>query len=252
MAGQSFPQIDVAAVASGGVAQADRAGVPPPEPLMAPGRSLALNRRSLFRVPVALPVEIAVSPGQTDTVRTTTLDISESGIRTLLPSRLDEDLIVRLALHLSDDEVIVVPAQVRHWVRVTNGYATGLAFAQLSAGDAKLLAQAIARHQRRLRPEVSTSLLVHFTPSSTNRSYPATTIAISPGAVAVHTLDHLELGDRLSLSLRTGHQSFVLGASVVDHQLTEERIRGVLALDVLGRSDESRLRSALDDLQDAG
>lgn len=246
---ESHSQINAGA-ARGGVAQAEREAEAAADLLTAPRRMLAINRRSLFRVPVALPIDISLSAKGSDALRSTTLDISQGGLRVLVPSRLDEDLRVRVSLHLSEDEVVSAHATVRHCVRGANGYATGLSFGVLAGADARTVAQAMARHQRRLQPQVHHSLLVHWTSPSSARSQAASTVAISPGAVAVHTQEDLELGDRLSLEMATPHQKFTLGVTVVDRQRSEERNRGLLAIDVLAPAEEKQLRAALHDLQD--
>lgn len=232
------------------MAQADRRADRPADLLTAPRRMLAINRRSLFRVPVALPIDIFLTRKDDDPLRSTTLDISQGGARILVPSRLDDDLRVRVALHLSDDDVITTNATVRHCKKGPNGYATGLNFGVLTGAAPRILAQAIARHQRRLQPQVHASMLIHWTSPSSIRSHPATTIAISPGAVAIKTLDDLDLGDHLSLHLRTPHQDFTLGATVVDQLKADERNQGLLAVDILGQAEEKQVRAALQELED--
>lgn len=234
------------------VAQADRESASPADLLTAPRRVLAINRRSLFRVPVALPVEIGLTRKEEDALRSTTLDISQGGARVLLPSRLDEDFRVRLRLHLSDDVVISTNATVRHCKKGANGYATGLNFGVLNSADSRALSQAMARHQRRLQPQVHASLIIHWTSEKSNRSHPATTVAISPGAIAMHTQDDLDLGDRLAVHLRTPSQQFAIDTTVVDHVRVEERNRSLLAVDILGQSEEKQLRAALQEMQDEG
>lgn len=236
--------------ASAGVAQADRKETSTADLLTAPRRLLAINRRSLFRVPVALPVDIALTRKEGDALRSTTLDISQGGARVLVPSRLEEELRIRLSLHLSDDVVISTNATVRHCKKGANGFATGLHFGVLTGADPRHLAQAIARHQRRLQPQVHSSLLIHWTSPKSSRSHPATTVAISPGAMAIHTQDDLELGDHLSVHLRTPTQDFNLGATVVDHARVDERNRTLLAIDVLGQTEEKQLRAALQEMED--
>ena len=216
--------------------------------LARPGLAVGWNRRELFRVPVALPVEVDVDHDST-LMRTTTLDIGHGGIRVLLPEPTDRDQAVRLSLHLSDDEVISAAATVRHRERGDNGYATGLAFDALTSSDSRALSQAMGKHQRRMGPQVQTDTLVHWTTTSSSRLRPGTAVAMSPGAVAVHTKESLQLGDHLSLSVRAAH-NICLGATVVDLYPEEERSWVLLALDVLDRAGENQLRSALQELED--
>jgi hypothetical protein len=229
---------------------ADTSDPAPDDLLGGSRRTVAFNRRELFRVPVVLPVDVSMSRSGADAVNAITLDISHGGARVFFPTRLDQDQTVWLSLRLDGDAVMTASATVRHCVKKTNGYVTGMAFGVLTAGDGRALALAIARHQRRMGPQVQSSQLVHWTPQSATRSRPATTVALSPGAVALHTQDQMDIGDHLSLSLRAAADQFVLGATVVDQHFEEERHRSLLALDVLDRAEENKLRSALLQLAD--
>jgi PilZ domain len=205
------------------------------------------NRRALFRVPAAIPIQVSFTQGAAASLETTTLDIGHGGIRVLLPEAIDIGTAVGLAVRLGEEEVITPAAHVCYSYLHLGGYSTGVAFDRMSSPERKSLARAIGLHQRRLLPRVESRLLATYTLAGTIASRAATVVHLSPGSVTMVSQDKVFLGGRLSMSLRLGNEPFALEGTIVDIDLASFRRPVVVALDSTDGRVESQLRASLHD-----
>ena len=177
-----------------------------------------VERRDLFRVPVATRVTVAAAPDRHWDLFS--MDFSPGGMRVCPPEALEIGTEVDLTIELGPGQVIAVPAVVRHSQPYGGpGEAAGarrradhdgcpsqvgLQFLNLPARAERQLAQFVAHHQRRLMPRVKTLLTVHYRCDSRPRFVEALGNEVSPGdLVFVAHEDHLP-GDRLELKVRLG------------------------------------------------
>lgn len=225
------------------------------------------NRRSLFRVPVALAVDVepdtGSDPGSTDSTETadpahdrsttgaarptgTTLDIGHGGIRARLAEPLASGDVVRLRIALPDGGTIG-PSAVATWSFPAGpGHATGLQFLSISNEDTKRLGRAVGQLQKRLVPRVATALSGSYTRPGSPASHGVSIVELSPGAVTVVAVDDLDLGTAVVLLFFVTGVRFSVGGTVVESGLAGDRHRLVVALDPVGPDAESALRAALD------
>jgi PilZ domain len=205
------------------------------------------NRRTLFRVPAAIPIDVAITARSASPIETTTLDIGHGGIRVLLPEAIDVGTAATLAVRLGDEDVITPAAHVCYSYLHVGGYSTGLAFDRMSSAESKSLSHAIGIHQRRLLPRVESRLLATYTLAGTMASRAATVVHLSPGSVTMVSQDKVLLGGRLNMSLRLGNELFALEGTIVDIDLASFRRPVIVALDVADGKLEDHLRACLHD-----
>lgn len=208
------------------------------------------NRRTLFRVPAAVPITVTIdrpAGSPVAPIETTTLDMGHGGIRILLPEAMDVGTSVTLAVQLGEEDVIHAAATACYSYLHLGGYSTGMAFDRMSTADSKRLAQAIGTHQRRLLPRVESRLLATYTLAGTIASRAATVVHLSPGSVTMVSQDKVVLGGRLTMSLRLADQQFALEGTIVDVDLASFRRPVIVALDPSDAKLEGHLRASLHD-----
>ncbi len=226
-----------------------------------------VERRDLFRVPVATRVTVAAAGGQWDLF---SMDFSPAGLRVCPPEPLEVGTEVDLTIELGPGQVITVPAVVRHSQPYGEpGDATGrrrpddhdgcpsqvgFQFLNLPGRVERQLAQFVAHHQRRLMPRVKTLLTVEYRCQSRRQFVEALGNEVSPGdLVFVAHEDHLP-GDRLELKVRLGPRNYSFEAHAVSCKTTvaggDNRVRRlvVASLDECGDGAEVQFRAAVRDL----
>ena len=226
-----------------------------------------VERRDLFRVPVATRVTVAAPSGQWALY---SMDFSPAGIRVCPPAALEIGTEVDLAVDLGHDQVLAIPAVVRH----SQPYAgaggapgacppgsdggcpnqVGLQFLRLPARAERQLAQFVAHHQRRLMPRVKARLTVEYRCEHRRQFVEALVTEVSPGdLVFVAREVHLP-GDRLEFTLRLGPRTYHFEAHAVSYKSTvvgsDNHTRHVVvaSLDESGDVAEARFRVAIRDL----
>ena len=225
-----------------------------------------IERRDLFRVPVATPVTVAAPGGKWALY---SMDCSLGGMRVCPPELLAVGTEVELSVDLGPGRGVAIPAVVRHSHPYPEAGGAlgacpkgggdgcpsqvGLQFLQLPAPAERLLAQFVARHQRRLMPRVKTLLTVEYRCQRRRQLVEALVNEVSPGDVVLVAFeDHLP-GDRLELRLRLGHRDYNFEGHAVSSKtevVGDDRARHLVkvSLDEGVDDAEARFRIAVRDL----
>jgi c-di-GMP-binding flagellar brake protein YcgR len=226
-----------------------------------------VERRDLFRVPVAARVTVAAAAGQWALYST---DFSLGGLRICPPALLEVGTEVDLTVELGPGQVFAIPAVVRHSqpyvLRPDASPArpgpgcdacpsqVGLQFLRLPLGAERHLAQFVARHQRRLMPRVKTLLTAQYRCESRRQFVEALVNEVSPGEVMLVAHEDHVPGDWLELKLRLGARDYNFGAHAVSCKTvvvgSDSRTRHLVAasLDEGDEAAEARFRIAVRDL----
>jgi c-di-GMP-binding flagellar brake protein YcgR len=226
-----------------------------------------VERRDLFRVPVATRVTVAAPSGEWALFST---DFSPGGMRICPPAPLEIGTEVDLAVELEPGQVLAITAVVRHCQPYAGtGDApgarpqsdqdgcpshVGLQFLNLSARAERQLAQFVAHHQRRLMPRVKTLLTVQYRCESHRQFVEALGNEVSPGDIVFVAHEGHLPGDRLELRLRLGPRNYNFEAHAVSCKTAvvgnDNRVRHVVAasLDECGDGAEAHFRTAVRDL----
>jgi c-di-GMP-binding flagellar brake protein YcgR len=226
-----------------------------------------VERRDLFRVPVATRVTVSAPSGQWALY---SMDCSLGGMRVCPPELLEVGAQVDLTVELSPGQVLVIPAVVRHsqpYAGAGGGSAArpdrdcdgcpsqvGLQFLPLPAPAERHLAQFVAYHQRRLMPRVKTLLTVQYRCERRRQFVEALVNEVSPGDIVLVAHEEHLPGDRLELRLRLGSRDYNFEAHAVSCQTVEvgrdnsPRHLVKASLDDGGDVAETRYRIAVRDL----
>jgi len=216
-----------------------------------PPRELFLvERRDLFRVPVATRVTIESPAGSWVSY---CVDCSLGGLRVPVPCSLDVGSEVRLEVELGASVTIVVDGAVRHCHSAGGQAVLGVQFARLDPRTEQRLSHFVGSHQRRLLPRVKAAVPVDYGPEGARRRREAVASELSPGDVSFVAREVYSLGERLGLQLRVRRQEFSFGATVLRSELVpdseNDRCRLVCALlDEVSGEAEAQFRRAVREL----
>ena len=226
-----------------------------------------VERRDLFRVPVATPVVLTAPSGQHAIY---SMDISTGGVRVCSPEPLQVGSEVDLSIELGEGQAVDVTSVVRH----SRSYPAaggdpglarlggrdgcpsqvGLQFLHLAPRVERQLAQFVARHQRRLMPRVKTFLTAQYSCERRPLYVDAPVTEVSPGEIVLVAREAHLPGEPLGLRLRVGGRAYNLGARVVSCKTEAvgdgERTRHLVVASLAESEDsaEERFRIAVRDL----
>jgi c-di-GMP-binding flagellar brake protein YcgR len=226
-----------------------------------------VERRDLFRVPVATPVTLTTPSGQHAAY---SMDISTGGVRVCSPEPFQVGAEVDLSIDLGGDQVVVSAGVVRHseaFAGTGSAQApprpgghdvcpsqVGFQFTHLTSRAERQLAQFVARHQRRLMPRVKTFLTAQYSCERRPLFVDAPVTEVSPGEIVLVAREAHLPGEPLGLRLRVGGRAYSFGARVVSYksELMDdgERIRHLVVASLPEGEDiaEERFRIAVRDL----
>lgn len=231
-----------------------------------------VERRDLFRVPVAAKVTLAAA---SRTWELSSLDCSLGGMRVCPPANLAVGSQVEVKVELHNGHVLNLVAEVRHShlfqplgaaaakaprlgpARVDSCDAcptiVGLQFLSVPAESERRLGEFVSRHQRRLMPRTRARLPMEYCPEQ--RAYYLETFAseISPGDLVFETRKAHVPGERMKVRARLGRRDYEFGSYVVashsfarDEGGTGHCVR--VSLDEGSDAQESLFRKAVRDL----
>lgn len=226
-----------------------------------------VERRDLFRVPVATPVTLTAPSGKHALY---SIDISTGGVRVCSPEPLQIGTEVDVSVELGGGQVVEAPAVVRHSrsFGVAGGAPrlaqqgerdgcpsqVGLQFLHLAPRAERQLAQFVARHQRRLMPRVKTFLTAQYSCDLRPLFVDAPVTEVSPGEIVLVAREAHLPGEPLGLRLRVGGRAYNFGARVVSCKTEAvgdgERTRHLVVASLAEGDDiaEERFRIAVRDL----
>jgi hypothetical protein len=225
-----------------------------------------LERRDLFRVPVATRVTVT-SPEGRWTLHS--MDCSLGGMRICPPALLEVGTEVRVDVDLGRAPVVNIPAVVRHSRPFADPDAAftgcsgadcdgcpslvGLQFLEVPGDVERYLAQFVARHQRRLMPRVKALLAVDYRCAQRRRFVEGVVNELSPGDVTLVTHEAHLPGDGFELRMSLAGREYNLTARAVSCQSSPSsggRTRHLVraSLDDFGEAAEARFRTAVRDL----
>lgn len=196
-----------------------------------------LERRDVFRVPVATPVTIDSPFGSWSLY---SMDCSIGGLRICPPKPLEVGAEVEVKLELGPGRAVTLPAVVRHcrpYVRQgprpigpdkgrldagRDGCPSvaGLQFLRVPSDAQRQLSQFVGRHQRRLMPRVQAVVPVEYRSRGTRYFLEAFAKELSPGDAVLQARQPHWLGERLELKLRLSRQNFKFDACMVACETT--------------------------------
>ena len=225
-----------------------------------------VERRDLFRIPVATRVKIASDAADWSLY---SLDCSLGGLRICPPQPLDVGTELDVQVQLANGNHVTVRAVVRHCrpygkaeVAGTGGGSAesshlsivGLQFQHLTGELERHLSQFVGYHQRRLMPRVQAVTPVEYRSHGHRQFLEAFSIELSPGDVVFLSPEAHAPGDNMELKLRVRRQDYRFDACALSCDLspTEEGaprryvIRAFFADS--GDAAEAQFRKAVRDL----
>jgi c-di-GMP-binding flagellar brake protein YcgR len=232
----------------------------------APSDVYVVERRYLFRVPVAAPVTVKAPEG---TWSLYTLDCSLGGLCICPPKPLEVDSEVDVNLQLGSAvvslrAVVSLHAVVRHsrpFCVAANcpqlecdacPSVTGLQFLEVPSDVERQLDTFIGRHQRRLMPRVQAVVPVEYRSKDRKYFIETGTRELSPGDMVLMVHQAYLPGDRMELKLRLNRQDFVFQACVITcHSTGDEREHQYnvkVSIDDVDDALEAQFRKAVRDL----
>jgi c-di-GMP-binding flagellar brake protein YcgR len=215
-----------------------------------PGELFVMERRDLFRLPVAARVSIETADG---TWTTYCVDCSLGGLRVCAPGLLEVGSQVRLHLDLGAGESADLEAVVRHCRGLGEHAIVGLQFQDLEPRAEQRLTHFVGDHQRRLLPRVAAPVPVDYGPYGSHPFREGVATELSPGDVTFVAREAHPPGERLGLQLRVSRHEYRFAATVVSseplHDGDDDRSRLVRAsLDELNREVQAQFRQAVREL----
>lgn len=241
-----------------------------------PRRIQIVDRRDLFRVPVAVAATVG-SAGETWSCFT--LDCSVGGVRICPADTLTVGTEVEVTLELDVGATVVLPGVVRHCHPIVvakaspaggggangthggaaNGrtpgpFAAGLQFLEVPAEVERQLSQFVGRHQRRLMPRVRAMVPLEYCSHGRQRYIEAFATEMSPGDVVLALYEHHVPGDRMEVRFRLGRKDYHFKAcTVACHQTGGEdgeplRYIARACLDLAADAVEAEFRNSLRDM----
>jgi hypothetical protein len=192
-----------------------------------------VERRDLFRVPVAAPVQLRAETGDWSLH---SMDCSLGGLRLCVPAPLEVGSEAEVTVRLLGGCSVTLPVRVRHShlyeveprpvvahrrppgeapTPTPPHYVLGLQFVKLPAEAERRLSEFVGRHQRRLMPKVPGRTPIEYCPGSRRYYLEALASEISPGSVVFESRQGHLPGERLSLRARLGRQDYEFQACVV-------------------------------------
>lgn len=233
-----------------------------------PSELYIVERRDLFRVPVAAPVTIGSTFG---TWRAHTMDCSVGGLRACVPASLEvgTDLTVRLTL--SSDYAVTLAAEVRHCrpylpaqgrlrpgqpvpgTTAVSPSVMGAQFLDVHADVERRLSEFVSRHQRRLMPRVLARISMEYCPEGRGYYLEALGSEVSPGDIVFEARRAHVPGERLTVRARLGRREFESKACVLNCTSTTKEDGSAMhqvraALDEVEEVHESQFRKAVREL----
>lgn len=216
-----------------------------------------VERRDLFRVPVAAPVTVQADGTSWSLF---TLDCSVGGLRICPPVALVVGTELEVKLELHEGYVLDLPAVVRHSHpylpvrgRLKPGQpvpgtteespsVVGLQFLRVPSEAERRLSEFVGRHQRRLMPRVNARISMEYCPAGRTYYLEALASEVSPGDVVFEGRKAHLPGERMNVRMRLGRQEFEHSACVVACHTTEKEDGSLM----------HQVKAALDESTDAG
>jgi c-di-GMP-binding flagellar brake protein YcgR len=225
-----------------------------------------LERRELFRIPVATRVKVGSECGEWSLH---SLDCSLGGVRICLPQPLVVGTDVELTVELSERYEVTVQAVVRHCrpyqmpraakpaagsADVQHLNVVGLEFQSMPHDVERHLSQFVGYHQRRLMPRVHAVTPIEYRSHGHRQFLEAFAVEVSPGDAVFIAYEAHSPGDAMELKLRLGRQDYKFNACTLSCELAPEE-EGVArrhiiraSLEDSGDSSEAPFRKAVRDL----
>jgi c-di-GMP-binding flagellar brake protein YcgR len=190
-----------------------------------------VERRDLFRIPVATLVKVGSTAGEW-TLHS--LDCSLGGLRICPPQPLDVGTELDVKVELAAHTEVTVRAIVRHCHpygrgahenrasldRDDNLSMVGLQFLGLPSDVERHLTQFVGYHQRRLMPRVQAVTPIEYRSHGRPQFLEAFAVEVSPGDVVFLAYEAHQPGDCLELKLRIGRQDYKFNACTLSCDLT--------------------------------
>jgi c-di-GMP-binding flagellar brake protein YcgR len=204
-----------------------------------PANITIVERRDLFRIPVAARVTVESASGSWVLY---SVDCSVGGIRICPPNPIEVGAEVEVKVDLGAGYEVVLPAVVRHCrpyppealsplVSATSSLGAdresypsvaGLQFVRVPSDAERHLSQFVGRHQRRLMPRVQAVVPLEYRSHGDRRFLEAYSNELSPGDLVLMARQAHLPGERLELRLRLSRQEFAFHASAVSCETTVE------------------------------
>jgi c-di-GMP-binding flagellar brake protein YcgR len=198
-----------------------------------------VERRDLFRIPVAARVTVESASGSWSLY---SVDCSVGGIRICPPNPIEVGAEVEVKVELGAGNELILPAVVRHCrpyppdaranLVVAHGRfdadpdgspsVAGLEFVRVPSDAERHLSQFVGRHQRRLMPRVQAVVPLEYRSHSDRRFLEGFATELSPGDLVLMARQPHLPGERLELKLRLSRQHFAFDASAVSCETTVE------------------------------
>jgi c-di-GMP-binding flagellar brake protein YcgR len=213
-----------------------------------PGEIFVVERRDLFRVPVATDVALSFDGV---TLPGLTLDCSVGGLRAAVPRPLSVGTEVEADLLLSGGRRACMPARVRH-CRLGQPALVGLQFGRLAPDVERQLSLFVGAHQRRLMPRVRAVVPVEY--RSHGRAFlEAFASEVSPGDIVFSAHDSHRPGEHVDVKVFLSHlehsfRAYVLSCDTPEEQAVPKRYVVRLSLAETSSDAEARFRKAVREL----
>jgi len=194
-----------------------------------------VERRDLFRVPVATRVKVGLPSGNWALY---SMDCSLGGLRICPPQPLAVGTEIEVTVELAGGNEVTLLAVVRHCrpyerpgrpsgARDRAGAGVqlsmaGLQFVDLPADVERHLAQFVGYHQRRLMPRVQAVVPMEYRSHGHRQFIEAFAVEVSPGDVVFLAHEAHQPGDMVELKLRLGRQDYKFNSCALSCGLTTE------------------------------
>lgn len=225
-----------------------------------------VERRDLFRVPVATKVRLGTASGD---MSLHSMDCSLGGLRICPPQPLEVGSEIEVQVELAGGTEVTLPAVVRHCHPYTKPRGrpgpdrasaamelsvVGLQFLRLPSDVERHLSQFVGYHQRRLMPRVQAVTPVEYRSHGHRQFLEAFAVEVSPGDAVFLAYDAHQPGDAIELKLRLRGQNYRFDACALSCDVTTED-EGVARRYVVrasfedtGDAAEAQFRKAVRDL----